>query len=48
MNITIIGSGFAGLSTAAVWANKDIVFRFEKHNQIGGQQTILQRVTTLT
>ena len=38
MNITIIGSGFAGLSTAAVLANKGYSVKvLEKHNQIGGR-----------
>ena len=38
MNITIIGSGFAGLSTAAVLANKGYSVQvLEKHNQIGGR-----------
>ena len=38
MNVTIIGSGFAGLSSAAVLASKGYNVRvIEKHNQIGGR-----------
>jgi len=38
MNITIIGSGFAGLSAAAILAKKGYdVNVIEKHNQIGGR-----------
>ena len=38
MNVTIIGSGFAGLSSAAVLASKGYNVRVvEKHNQIGGR-----------
>jgi len=38
MNITIIGSGFAGLSAAAILAQKGYsVHVVEKHNQIGGR-----------
>ena len=38
MNIAIIGSGFAGLSAAAILAKKGYdVNIIEKHNQIGGR-----------
>ena len=38
MNVTIIGSGFAGLSAAAILAKKGYnVSVIEKHNQIGGR-----------
>ena len=38
MKTSIIGSGFAGLSTAAVLAQKGYeVHVFEKNNQIGGR-----------
>ena len=38
MNITIIGSGFSGLSAAAILAQKGYdVNVVEKHNQIGGR-----------